>query len=64
MADFRVDNHGSIIGITPMNPIATEWLTDNVQAESWQWMGATLCVDTRIAGDLIEGIQTAGLTIE
>ena len=63
-ADFIVDRMGSIVGITPMNQAAREWLDANCQAEPWQWQGETLTVDGRMAPEILEGMTAAGLTVE
>lgn len=63
-ADFIIDRSGSIIGITPMNQDAREWLDENVQSEGWQWLGETLNVDIRMAGEVVAGMQAAGLNVE
>jgi hypothetical protein len=63
-ADFNVDSFGSIVGITPMNAAAREWIAENVSSEGWQWLGATLNIDTRYAEDLINGISEAGFTVK
>jgi hypothetical protein len=62
--DVIVENFGSIIGITPMTPEAREWIDENCQIEEWQWLGRTLNVDFRLAADVLQGMQEAGLTIE
>ena len=61
--DVITDNFGSIVGITPMTPAAREWLDENCQIESWQWLGATLNVDYRMAGPILEGMVEAGLIL-
>ena len=61
--DFAVDNHGSIVTITPLTDAARDWLDEHVQAESWQWLGVSLAVDRRYSGDLVDGIANAGLTL-
>jgi hypothetical protein len=60
--DFRVTNHGSIITIQPLTDEATTWLDENVEAEGWQWMGPSLCVEPRMAGALVDGIEEAGFS--
>lgn len=61
--DVITDNFGSIVGITPMTPAAREWLDENCQTEPWQWLGATLNVDCRMAGPILEGMAEAGLIL-
>ena len=64
MPDVLVDNFGSVVGITPMTPAAQEWIDENCQTEGWQWLGATLNVEPRYAGDIVAGMQADGLTVE
>jgi hypothetical protein len=61
--DVITDNFGSIVGITPMTQAAREWIDENCQTEPWQWLGATLNVDTRLAGPILEGMSEAGLIL-
>ena len=44
----------------PATKKAKKWLTENTNAESWQWFGFGLCVDHRCAPNLIQGIEEAG----
>jgi hypothetical protein len=61
--DVITENFGSIIGITPMSPAAREWIDENCLTEPWQWLGGMLGVDTRLAGDVLQGMSEAGLTL-
>jgi hypothetical protein len=63
MTDVTVMNEGSIVAFRINTKEAKEWFKENVQAEGWQWMGSSLCVDPRYAEGLIEGIGEAGLSI-
>jgi len=63
MSDFLIADHGSIITIQPVSEAACEWLDDNVAAEPWQWLGGALCVDPRLAPDLVAEITQAGFEI-
>ena len=62
--DFLVGDHGSIITITPVSEEGKAWIDENVESESWQWLGSSLCVDHGLAGPLLAGISEAGLTAE
>jgi hypothetical protein len=61
--DFLVMDHGSIVVIRPLTDGALQWLDDNVAAESWQWLGGSLCVDRRYAAPLIAGIEADGFAV-
>jgi hypothetical protein len=63
-ADVIVENSSSIVSLTPITPAAREWIKENCQTEPWQWLGPTLNIDTRYAGNILEGMQADGLTIE
>lgn len=54
----------NIVTFTPESDDESEWLNENVLSEGWQQMGNTLCVDTRYAGDLIEGVEGAGFEVK
>jgi hypothetical protein len=41
-----------------------DWITENVQTESWQWLGDTLAIESRFAAELADGMISAGLEIE
>ena len=62
--DVLVDNQGNVFGFTPVTPAGREWIKANVASEPWQWMGETLNVEHRYAGDLVAGMQEAGLNVE
>ena len=61
--DFEIANHGSIIGLRPMNDRARDWLQENTNAEPWQWFGGMLCMDPRCASILFAGLQEDGFTL-
>lgn len=62
--DFIVSNHGSVIMVTPVTQDAKDWTTENVQLESWQWMGAAFAVDQHCIDNLIDGIRADGLNVQ
>ena len=61
--DIRICNDGSMVGFIPVSDAGKRWLNDNVASEDWQWLGCTLWVDQRFAGDLIEGMVIGGLAV-
>ena len=63
MSDFQIADHGTVISVRPLNEAARQWLDENVVAEPWQWVEGALCVETRLARDLIIEIEQAGLEI-
>ncbi len=63
MCDFRISDHGSVIGITPLSDLARAWIDENVASEPWQWRGGVLCIEPRCARDLVAGIAAEGFEI-
>ena len=64
MPDVIVDSYGSVVGLSPMTQAAREWIEENVAAESWQWLGGVLNVESRYAADLVAGMQDDGLIVQ
>jgi hypothetical protein len=56
--DVQVENHGSVFTFAVLTEAARAWVDENVQLESWQWMGgcAAFAVDARFAWDLACGM--------
>lgn len=61
--DVTVNDAGSIVQFTPISNAAKAWFNDNVQSESWQWLGNALGVDHRYAEDLIGGLIAEGFEV-
>ncbi len=61
--DVLVGNSGSIFTFTPLTNAARNWIAENVQAESWQWLGGALAVDHHFARDLAQGMIDSGLVV-
>ena len=63
MSDFQIADHGTIISIRPLSEGARHWLDENVVSEPWQWVQGALCVETRVARDLVVELEGAGFEI-
>jgi hypothetical protein len=64
--DFSVFSdgpHSSIYLLTPHTPAARAWLDENVQAESYQFIGTSLAVEHRYIAEIVEGIRAAGMDV-
>jgi hypothetical protein len=57
-----VSDQGSVVGFTPMTEAAKAFLTEKVAAEPWQFLAGTLWVDHHMVANLIEGIESEGLS--
>jgi hypothetical protein len=53
----------SMIVFQPLSPDGRAWLDENLQTESWQWMGSSVGVDRRYAGAIIDGMRDDGLEV-
>ena len=62
-SDVITNNFGSVVSLTPMTPAARQWINENCHTEPWQWLRATLNIDSRFAADLIQGMVDDGLTV-
>ena len=51
----------SVYLLMPKTDEAKAWLDENVQAESWQYLGKNLAVGHRYIQDICRGICEAGL---
>ena len=59
----QIVNHGSVVAFHLLSQNAKTFVDENVQTESWQFMGDALCVDHRFASDLAEGMRESGLVL-
>jgi len=64
MEDVMVTPAGSVVRFRLCSPAAHEWVRENVQLESWQWLGvAVFAVDWRYASPIMRGMLDAGLLV-
>ena len=54
----------TIARVTPNTQTAKDWIGENVQAEGYQWLGKSLCVEHRYVDPLVDGMLSAGLDVE
>jgi len=65
VADFSVQNHGTIVMVAPNTTAARDWVDENLSnLQGWQWLGASFAVDRRLASDIVSGILADGLTVD
>ena len=62
--DLLVRNCGSIWQFFPLSQKASDWIDENVETESWQWVGNSRVVDWRFGGPLLDGARAAGLKVK
>jgi len=61
---FVLANGGTVFTFCPLTDRAKLWIDENVETEGWQWLGATLVVETRFAYSLAVGMTDAGLILK
>lgn len=61
--DVKIDNQGTIWMFHPISEDAKAWVDENVQLESYQWMGPRFAVEHRYASQLVQGMMEQGLTV-
>ena len=54
----------SVYLFVPISPEAQIWVDENVQLESWQWLGAGFGVEHRYAQELSDGMTADGLAVD
>jgi hypothetical protein len=60
--DVEVENHGSILLVRPLTPVAQDWIAENVGGDPQWWAGAIAC-EPRYVDDLVAGMADAGLVV-
>lgn len=65
MIDVQINDQGTVVAFIFTSINAKEWAKENLQTESWQWLGdSTLAVDHRFANDIISLLQEEGFVVE
>lgn len=64
MADFKIRNEGSMIGLKPVSDEANDWFDENVDTDQAYYLGGFLFGDHRPMGHIIEALDAAGFTTE
>lgn len=62
--DLDIDDLGTLVLFASRTLKGAIWLTINCEAESWQWFGNALCVDSRYAKPLLALAKRAGLRVK
>jgi len=61
--DFSVDNHGSIIILTPLTDLAEDWVAEHISQDALAWGSKGVVVEPRYIGDIVSGIVDAGFSV-
>ena len=64
MADFELQNQGSICLLVPETDEAEAWVDDNIGRDNgYQPWYPSVVIEPRYVGDIVEGLMSDGLTI-
>lgn len=64
IADFTLENHGSILLLRPNTPEAQAWVNEHFSSDNTQMFSNAIAVAPRYVSDIVQGIVDACLTIE
>ena len=64
LVDMVCRQEGSIVMLIPQTAIGIDFLQNECDSEPWQWMGNSLCVDIRMATEIVQGMIDQGLNVE
>jgi hypothetical protein len=60
--DFICENHGSILLLRPISPVAFEWIESNLSPDR-QVFGNAVAVDHHCIWAILLGVQDSGLSV-
>ena len=63
-ADFIVRPHGTVWTFEPNTETAKEFTQNDLDVQSWQWLGPAFGVDKSLVNDLIAALEVEGFTLE
>ena len=64
IADILVADHGSVYLFIYQSEVGRDFLQDECETESWQWLGSNLAVDHGVAAGLVAAMIDHGLTVD
>ena len=62
--DCQIINEGSVFMIMPLSGVTKIWIDENLQTESWQWLGNNLVIEHRYIKDIVQGMINDGLVVQ
>jgi len=63
VSDFKVSGGGSLYILTPCTDAARDWVSEHIGDDAQTW-GGGIAVEHRYIGDIVDGIQNDGLTVQ
>jgi len=59
--DFTVDNHGSILVLTPDSDQALHWCHEHLNEDAMRWGKVGYVIEPRYIADVVAGMERDGL---
>ena len=60
---FHQEHTSNVCTLTPVSEAASNWVAEYLP-EDVTWFGKAIAIESRYAGDILEGIQRDDLTVE
>lgn len=59
--DIKIVDHGTVVQLIPLTDAGKAFLRDELESESWQWLGHTLNIDPRYTGTVVMLAEDKGV---
>jgi hypothetical protein len=64
MKDFTIQNHGSVVILTPTSAAGRDWVAQHLPPDHMTWGRVGVVVEPRFVSDIVDGIEGDGLEVE
>jgi hypothetical protein len=63
--DFKLENHGSVFLLRPLNSVAKDWMDEHLPMDSpeTQFWGSAIVIEPRYIAPIVDGILADGLVL-
>jgi hypothetical protein len=63
--DFRLENHSCLFLLPPLNPVAQNWMNENLPVDEpeTQFWGDAIIIEPRYVAPIVDGIIGDGLVL-
>jgi hypothetical protein len=63
--DFKLENHGSLFLLRPLNPAARDWMGEHLPVDNpeTQFWGDAIVIEPRYIASILDGIIGDGLVL-
>jgi hypothetical protein len=63
--DFKLENHGSLFLLRPLNPVAQNWMSENLPVDEpeTQFWGDAIVIEPGYLEPIVDGILADGLIL-